>query len=145
MVCATQQPYTHTALFDFQKHQQHPGATTTYDGRFDPADKRAHRPPPARTKDAAKPRHSCARSSRSPRRRRADVLPRATSSARSHLVESGGELLMVVQHCPLPLHDGTFQKQDVYRMDLINRRWADVLGPRGRGLLLGPSRFASAE
>lgn len=59
-----------------------------------------------------------------------------------HLVGSHGELLMVVQCCPL--YDGTYQRQNVYRMDFMNRRWTDVSRLSGQVLLLGPSHFATS-
>ncbi|CAM0911929.1 unnamed protein product [Alopecurus aequalis] len=62
-----------------------------------------------------------------------------------HLVGSadGEELLMVVQRCLSP-YDGTYRRQNVYRMDFLNRRWTDVSRLRDRVLLLGPSHFSAS-
>ncbi|KAM0883338.1 hypothetical protein ACQ4PT_031746 [Festuca glaucescens] len=59
-----------------------------------------------------------------------------------HLVGLHGELLMVVQSCPL--YDGTYQRHDVYRMDFMNRRWTDVSRLGDQVLLLGPSQFTAS-
>jgi hypothetical protein len=59
-----------------------------------------------------------------------------------HLVGSRGELFMVVQS--EPHYDGTYQRQNVYRMDFMNRRWIRVFLLGDQVLLLGPSQFAAS-